>query len=166
MKIISGLFLFFVGMIGYTYAGYPALLALLARRKRPFTPNSPSADEWPTVTLLIAAYNEEADIAAKLENSLALDYPADKLQILVTADGSDDGTPQVVTQFSSQNVELSYRPERMGKMAAINRAMPLARGEIVLFSDANNMYDEQVVKELIRPFSIRKLAQPQAQNLS
>ena len=151
MKIITSLFLFFVGMIGYTYAGYPALLALLARGKRP-SPPPDFAAELPTVTLLIAAYNEEIVISDKLKNSLALDYPADKLQILVTADGSDDQTPQAVAKFAAQQVELCYRPERMGKMAAINRAMPLARGEIVLFSDANNMYDEQVIRELIRPF--------------
>lgn len=154
MKISSSLFWFFVGMIGYAYAGYPALLALLTQGKRSSADasESPASDEWPEVTLLIAAYNEATVIADKLENSFALDYPAGKLQILITADGSDDETPQIVSQFRAQQVELCYHPERKGKMAAINRAMSSARGEIILFSDANNTFDTQVVKELVRPF--------------
>lgn len=139
-----------VGFIVYTYAGYPALLALLAKlRPRPLRQDS----HTPAITLLIAAYNEEACLAAKLENSLALDYPAERLQILVAADGSSDGTTAIAGQFAGRGVELSYRPERQGKMAAINRAMRLARGDIVVFSDANNLYDAHALRELARPFA-------------
>jgi cellulose synthase/poly-beta-1,6-N-acetylglucosamine synthase-like glycosyltransferase len=136
--------------IVYTYAGYPILLAVCARWKKqpaPFKPFTPS------LTLLIAAHNEENAIRAKLENSLALDYPRDCLQILVTADGSDDRTPEIVSEFAERGVELAYAPQRLGKMAAINRAMPLARGEVIVFSDANNLYNREALRELATPFS-------------
>ncbi|GAG31363.1 unnamed protein product, partial [marine sediment metagenome] len=108
---------------------------------------------FPAVTLLIAAHNEELFIAQKLDNSLALDYPRDRLQILVAADGSDDQTPEIVRGYGEQGVELSFIPKRSGKMAAINRAMPQARGDIVVFSDANNMYNPQAIRELVIPFT-------------
>ncbi len=147
--MISKLFWLFVTSIIYVYAGYPLLLALLARlRPQPKFYKS----TLPHVTLLIAAFNEEATIAEKLKNSLALDYPRDHLQILVAADGSDDGTPDIVREYAGQGVELNYSPPRRGKMAAINRAMPLVHGEIVIFSDANNMYSPNVIRELTAPF--------------
>ncbi|MBA3533968.1 MAG: glycosyltransferase family 2 protein, partial [Ardenticatenales bacterium] len=145
----SKLFWASVGSIVYTYVGYPLLLTLLARTRpqpRPYAPIRP------TVTLLITAYNEEAVIAEKLENSLALDYPRERLQILVAADGSDDQTPEIVRGYAARGVELSFSPPRRGKMAAINRAMPLARGEIVVFSDANNLYDPTTLQALVKPF--------------
>ena len=141
-------------MILYTYAGYPLLLALLARTRRKPAPY-PAAQ--PLVTLLIAAYKEEAVIARKLDNSLELDYPRERLQILVAADGSDDRSAEIVQGYADHGVELNYTPERGGKMAAINRAMPNARGEIVVFSDANNMYDPRAIRELIAPFADPKV---------
>jgi cellulose synthase/poly-beta-1,6-N-acetylglucosamine synthase-like glycosyltransferase len=134
----------------YTYFGYPLLIAVFAK----FKPRTEShLGIIPEVTFLIAAYNEEAIISQKIENTLALDYPKDKLQIIVAADGSSDQTPEIVEKFSALGVELSYVPSRNGKMAAITRAMPLARGSIVVFSDANNMYDPQAVRILVAPFS-------------
>jgi cellulose synthase/poly-beta-1,6-N-acetylglucosamine synthase-like glycosyltransferase len=139
-----------IGSILYTYIGYPLLLTLLARmRRRPLL----RSDATPTVTLLITAYNEEAVIAEKLENSLALEYPRDRLQILVAADGSDDRTAAIVGSFADRGVELSYSPPRRGKMAAINRAMPRVRGEIVVFSDANNAYVPSALRALVAPFA-------------
>ncbi|NJN67845.1 MAG: glycosyltransferase family 2 protein [Chloroflexaceae bacterium] len=145
------LFWLAVGSIIYTYAGYPAILTLLARlrpRPRPFPPLEPE----PSLTLLIVAYNEQEVIARKLENSLALDYPREKLQILVVADGSDQ-TPDIVRTYANQGVELDYRAERRGKMAAINRAIPLVRGELVVFSDANNLYEPGGLRHLVAPFA-------------
>jgi cellulose synthase/poly-beta-1,6-N-acetylglucosamine synthase-like glycosyltransferase len=144
--------LFWLCVVGifYVYAGYPLILTLLASL-RP----RPSAYEpyLPTATLLITAYNEQEVIAAKLENSLALDYPPERLQILVAADGCDDRTMEIVRSFASGRVELSYDPVRRGKMAAINRAMPLVRNEILVFSDANNFYEPSTLRELVKPFS-------------
>ena len=148
--MIGILFWFFIAAILYTYCGYPLLVTLLARL-RPIPQYAQG--EIPSVTLLIAAYNEESVIGRKIENSLELDYPHQKLQILIAADGSDDRTVEIVRLFTSQGVELSFDPGRAGKMAAINRAMPNARGEIVIFSDANNTYAPNTLRELVKPFS-------------
>lgn len=148
------LFWLAVLFIIYTYLGYPLLIFLFSRLNPAGTRY---VDELPVVTLLIAAYNEEKVIAQKLENSLSLDYPSVSLQILVAADGSSDKTPDIVRQYETQGVVLSYIPERNGKMAAITRAMPLARGKIVVFSDANNMYDPQAIRALVAPYADKKV---------
>ncbi len=144
------LFWIFIALIGYVYFGYPLLLALLARMSR--RPDFPPTAE-PTLTLLIAAYNEESCIARKLDNALTLAYPRDKLQILVAADGSDDRTADIVRQYASQGVELSYQPVRQGKMAAITRALAVARGDVIVFSDANNIYETDTLRALVAPFA-------------
>lgn len=150
------LWLFWVssGFAFYVYLGYPLLLGLLAwwcGDKRPFVPLATA--QLPLVSLIIAAHNEEAVIAAKLTNTLALDYPAERLQIIVAADGSDDETAVIARRFAPQGVVLSYVPDRQGKVAAINRAASLATGDIFIFSDANNLYHPQTVRELVRPFA-------------
>lgn len=139
-----------VFMIAYCYILYPLILGILARlfpKPRPI-----DTVIEPDVTLLIAAYNETDVIAEKLENSLDLDYPPERLQILVAADGSDDGTAEIVKSFASHGVELSFQPERRGKMAAINNALSQVRGEIIIMSDANNMYISNVLRDLVNPF--------------
>jgi cellulose synthase/poly-beta-1,6-N-acetylglucosamine synthase-like glycosyltransferase len=137
-----------VALVAYTYAGYPLLLALAARLRRP--PRWP--EHTPSLTLIIAAYNEEAVLAAKLRDTLTLHYPADLLQVMVAADGSDDATAAIAASFAPR-VEVLHRPERAGKMAAINRAMEQARGEVVVFSDANNRYLPDALREMARPFA-------------
>jgi poly-beta-1,6-N-acetyl-D-glucosamine synthase len=134
--------------VAYTYAGYPMVLALVSRLRR--VPDRP--DYTPSLTLIIAAYDEEAVIDEKLRNTLALHYPADRLQVIVAADGSTDGTAAIVASFAPR-VELVHRLERAGKMAAINRAMEQAHGEVVVFSDANNRYQPDALREMARPFA-------------
>lgn len=152
--MIGLLFWISVLFIIYVYLGYPLILTLLARiRQNPV--EYPAY--FPKVTLLIAAHNEQDVIGSKLENTLALDYPMEKLQVIVAADGSDDHTPEIVKGFEQQGVELSYQPERRGKMAAINRAMSKVRHEIVVFSDANNLYARETLRELVSPFSDPKV---------
>ncbi len=159
VTVISGVLWVCLGIIGYTYAGYPLLLWLLARFVPAHAGHVPTENKakLPTVTLLIAAYNEEATLAAKLDNSVSLDYPADSLQILVAADGSDDGTLAIVERYATQGVELSYLPRRDGKMAAINRAMKQAWGDIIVFSDANNLYAKETVRALVAGFTNRQV---------
>ena len=140
-----------VFFILYTYIGYPLLLSLIARFIH--APNEESSDSELSVTLLITAYNEEVVIEKKIENSLGLDYPREKLQIIVAADGSSDRTPEIVSKFINRGVELTHTSQRDGKMAAINRAIPYSSGEIIIFSDANNMYDSDAIRKLIIPFS-------------
>ncbi len=148
--MIAALFWLCAGSIVYTYVGYPLLLTLIARVRS--TPPTVAA-ELPSITLLIAAYNEEAVLTQKLDNVLSLDYPRDLLQVIVMADGSSDSTPTIVEQYAAYGIELSYLLPRRGKMAAINRAMPQAQGEIVVFSDANNLYEANALRELVAPFA-------------
>ncbi len=138
------------GLAVYSYLGYPLLTTLLARLRPPSRFEPP--EEWPSLTLLIAAYNEEKVIARKIENALSLDYPPERLQILIAADGSDDATPEIARRYAGRGVEVLHTPERRGKMAAINRAMPFVRGEIVVFSDANNLYTPPTLRLLAAPF--------------
>lgn len=151
-SFVAILFWISVGSILYTYFGYPLLAALLARL-RPQPQYAPRASDAPSVTLLIAAYNEEIAIGEKIENSLNLDYPKDRLHILIMTDGSSDHTPEIVNGYAERGVELLHQPERRGKMAAINRALPQARGEIIVFSDANNFYQPDTIQKLVAPFS-------------
>jgi cellulose synthase/poly-beta-1,6-N-acetylglucosamine synthase-like glycosyltransferase len=102
---------------------------------------------------LISAYNEEKIIAKKLENALSIDYPIEMFQILVAADGSSDKTPEIVRTYKNDGVDMNYIPDRYGKMAALNRAIPIAKGEIIVFSDANNMYEKNTIRALVAPFS-------------
>ena len=139
-----------LGLILYTYLGYPVLITLLSilKPKRTF-----SSHDLPEITLIIVAFNEEIVIEQKIINSLQLAYPPGKLQILVAADGSNDQTTHIVQDYADQGVELSFEPERRGKIAAMNRAVDQARGEILVFSDANNMYSPQALRHLVAPFS-------------
>lgn len=135
----------------YSYVGYPLLLYLLTRIKSPIDYAIDSSFQ-PRVTLLIAAYNEASVIGHKLDNSLALNYPKEKLQILVAVDGHEDNTLEVVKSYQEQGVDCSFTSQRVGKMAAINRAMDMVSGEIIVFSDANNLYEANTLAELIAPF--------------
>ena len=136
--------------IAYTYAGYPLLLMLISRlrgkpvQQREFTPSA---------TVIIAAYNEERDLTAKLENTLALDYPQSKLEILVTSDCSTDRTDEIVRSFAPRGVRLHRQAERLGKTAAQNAAVEKATGEILLFSDATTHYRPDVLRKLVRSFA-------------
>ncbi len=152
--ILALIFWFSLFFVFYTYFGYPILIGILAMLNQ--GPKWPT-DHTPSVTMLIAAYNEEKVLRAKLENTLALDYPEGKLQVIVAADGSTDQIVEIVNSFADQGVRLSFVPERSGKMAAITRAMKLAIGEIVVFSDANNMYEVSAIKKLVAPFYDSKI---------
>ena len=136
--------------IGYTYAGYPLLLMLISRfRGKPVL----RSEFTPTVSVIIAAYNEERDLAAKLENTLALDYPKSRLEILVTSDCSTDRTDEIVRSFAPRGVKLHRQAERLGKTAAQNAAVEKATGEVLLFSDATTHYRPDVLRLLVRSFA-------------
>ena len=135
----------------YTYVGYPLLLVLMSRlRGRPVR-RAPQFT--PPVSFVITAYNEERDLAAKLENTLALDYPAGLLEVIVASDCSTDRTDEIVREFAARGVRLHRQPERLGKTAAQNAAVELARGEIVLFSDATTHYQPDVLRVLMPSFA-------------
>src|SRR5215468_182127 len=124
-----------VTLILFVYAGYPGLMFAISRLSpRPVI----RADIQPRVSLIIAARNERRDIAAKLENALALDYPKYLLQIIVASDCSDDGTDEIVRGFANRGVILSRQSARDGKTRAQQRAAPVSNGEILVFSDATS----------------------------
>ncbi len=137
-------------LAAYTYVGYPvalfALSRLLGREAR-------KGDITPRVSVIIAAYNEEADIADKLENTLALDYPKDRLEIIVASDCSSDRTDEIVRGFRDRGVILHRRPERLGKTSAQNHAVNVSTGEVLLFSDATTMYEPDTVRKVVRSFA-------------
>jgi len=154
MEILFWVSAFFVL---YPYAGYPLLLWLLGlARKKPPAPDAAEPRDWPALTLLIAAYNEEAVIGEKLENSLALDYPPEKLEIVVASE-STDRTNEIVESYRRRGVKLHAFRQRRGKPALLHSTVPLARGEIVVFSDANALYELQALKRLARHFADPRL---------
>lgn len=132
----------------YVYFGYPLLLVAWHRLMR--WPVCKAYLE-PRVSLVIAAYNEKENIGAKISNCLRLDYPRDRLQIIVSLDGPTDGTEAVVRQYDG--IEIVYSPEHRGKSAALNRAVAVARGDILVFADARQRFDPQAVRELVANFS-------------
>jgi len=138
-----------LGLILYHYALYPALLQLLCRI-RGSRAHETDPKEWPTVTLLIAAYNEETVIEAKLRNALQLTYPADKLEIIVVSDGSSDRTADLVRGFNNGRVRSLHDPARRGKGHALNRGAAASTGSVLLMSDANNFYSPDAVQHLVR----------------
>jgi cellulose synthase/poly-beta-1,6-N-acetylglucosamine synthase-like glycosyltransferase len=139
-----------VAAVGYAYLGYPLLLVLLSK----IAPKPVKTEAWtPSVTVIIAAYNEERDLAAKLENTLALDYPKSQLEVIVTSDCSTDRTDEIARSFASRGVRLHRQPERHGKTAAQNAAVAQARGEIVVFSDATTHYRPDVLRLMIPSFA-------------
>ncbi len=134
----------------YTYAGYPLLLALISTLR----PKRVRRDKFePTATIIITAYNEERALAAKLENSLALDYPRELLEIIVASDCSSDRTDEIAREFSARGVRLCRRSERLGKTAAQNNAVEQAYGEIVIFSDATSHYQRDVINMIMPNFA-------------
>ena len=152
--MIPFLFWLFITIFLYTYIGYPLLLMLLARyRQRVWK----QAAITPTVTLVIPAYNEGAYIAAKLENSVALDYPQDKIKIVVVSSGSTDETIAVATEyvdrFPTSHIRIHNRPERRGKVTAINWITPKLDSEIIIYTDANAMLNSNSIHALVRNFA-------------
>ena len=133
----------------WTHLLYPLAIAGWARaRPRPVA----AADILPHVSLIIPAYNEEDVIVAKLENALALDYPADRLDIVVTSDDSTDATHELAAGFADRGVRLIHCP-RGGKVAAQDRAVAETAGEIVAFGDANVLWEPDALRRLVRPFA-------------
>ena len=148
------LFIIFAGAVVYAYVGYPLVLAVLSRGKKPPVPAADLSDgALPTVTLLVAAHNEEAIIAEKMENSLRLDYPPGKLRVVVVSDGSIDRTDEIVRRAEPRGVTLFRVEPRRGKSLARNAAAAAATGDVLLMSDANAMYEPDALRKLMRHFA-------------
>jgi cellulose synthase/poly-beta-1,6-N-acetylglucosamine synthase-like glycosyltransferase len=139
-----------VGLLVYVYLGYPLLVYLVSV----FFPKAVKTGEiQPHVTVLITAFNEEAAIYGKLQNTLELEYPTDKLEILVASDGSTDRTDEIVKEHAGQGVKLFRQEGRVGKTMTQNKAVEQATGEIILFSDATTLYSKDVFHSILPAFA-------------
>lgn len=135
--------------LGYVYAGFPLLVILRGcLRPKPFTRGRIE----PKVSLVIAAHNEADVIGEKIENALSLDYPADRLELVVASDGSEDGTAEIVRKYADGRVRL-LDLDRVGKAAALNAAVEAASGDVLVFTDANSILDGSAVRELVAPLA-------------
>lgn len=143
------LFWFMIALLVYVYVGFTALVVLVAqmRRKR-----VRQAEITPRISLLIPVWNEERTIAERLDNALALDYPKDALEIIVPSDGSNDRTEEIVARYAAHGVRFLALPRR-GKIHAIKDAVAAATGELLVFSDANSMYERNALRMLARNFA-------------
>ncbi len=159
------LFWISLGLIIYTYLIFPLLVVLRGvLRLKPISKaevnldsyTSLGSDALPSISLIIAAYNEAAGIGKKLENALSLNYPPDRLQVIVASDGSDDATNSIVAGFESPQIRLLALP-RQGKNATINQAVAAAEGEILVFTDADSILSADSLLYLVAPFTDREV---------
>ena len=145
-------------LVFYTFFGYGILLFFLVKLrgiikgKRPIPNNG---GRWPTLTLVVSAYNEESCIAEKIENSLSLTYPQDKIEYLFITDGSTDNTAAIIAKYPQ--IKLMHQPERRGKIAAMERAMHEVTSEVVIFTDANTILNKQALMNICRHYNDAKV---------
>jgi glycosyltransferase involved in cell wall biosynthesis len=139
-----------VGLLVYTHAGYPTLLALVAALRRAPVGSPPGAISMPSASVIVAAYAEQEVIADRVANLRALQYPGDRLEVIVACDGSPDAT---AARARAAGADLVLELPRGGKIRAQDAAVKLARGEIVAFSDANASWDPEALNRLVSAFS-------------
>ena len=148
------IFWFCIISVIYGYVGYPILLMAGSMFTSKGKKKYDVIDLWPRVDMLIAAYNEEKVIGSKLKNCLTLDYPVDKFRVWVVSDGSIDKTNEIVQKYASEDERICLIAlERTGKSGAINKAISLLSGDVIVFSDANTEFEPQAVKNLVRNFA-------------
>jgi cellulose synthase/poly-beta-1,6-N-acetylglucosamine synthase-like glycosyltransferase len=153
--ILLGVACISLGILFYVYLGYPIFILFLSL----LLPNKSirKARITPSVSFIISCYNEEAVIEKKIKNTLSLDYPKDKIEIIVISDGSTDKTDEIVKQYDVQGVKLIRQEGRLGKTMGINLAMKEATGEIVVFSDANAIFHQDAITNLVANFADHRI---------
>jgi len=154
--ILTVLFWLSATAVVYTYFLYPLLLWLLGKlcggKNAQVGGAASAAEDLPSVTMIVSAYNEQAVLGAKIANCRAIDYPAQKLSFLFGSDGSDDGTGRILRGIGDGRFRVVHSRIRRGKVGMLNELMKLAGSEIVVFSDANTMYEAGAILELVKPF--------------
>ena len=145
--------IFSLSFLIYIFFGYPVILWILSFL---FGKKVNKKEIYPYVSLIISAYNEENVMRQKIENSLELDYPKEKLEIIVASE-STDKTNEIVKEYKDKGVTLYAYEKREGKRATLYRTVPLAKGEIIVFSDANAIYKKDAVKKIVRNFSDKRI---------
>ncbi len=141
----------------YTYVGFPLLLAGMANRARRVPPQDdaqpePTNEQLPSVTMVVAAWNEASVLRQKLLNTAAIAYPADRFQLLIGSDGSDDGSAELLANCTDPRVRAVCFPVRRGKISVLNDLMGQCDSDIVVMSDANSMYAPDAVRRLVHHF--------------
>src|ERR1044071_988787 len=147
-----------LGIVLYTYLGYPILLGTLVFVRKIFNPRKASSysdPELPAVTVLVACYNEADILEQKIRNTAQLDYPVDKRFYWFVTDGSSDASPDIVRKHP--DFEVFHENARKGKNAAVNRVMKMVKTPIVVFCDANTILNKEALKLLVRPFKDPKV---------
>jgi len=152
MVIYQAIFWISLAFVLYVYFSYPIVLSLLSLYYRKPLVKENEGEYFPSVSIIMAAYNEEACIERKINNCFSLDYPENKLEIIIGSDGSDDRTNEIVKKYADKRISFFPHPVRRGKMAVINDAVSHAKGEICLFSDVSEVFDRDAVKKLVRNF--------------
>ncbi len=139
-----------IALLLWPYTAYPVILKLTTPKDN--RPRQAAQPPLPSVAIVIAAYNEEAVISARVENLLALNYPEELLSIFIASDGSEDQTNSFVQRFQDQRVRLVEIAKRGGKVNALNETVPLTSAEILVFSDANTCFSKDALLHLVSPF--------------
>src|SRR5258705_3229419 len=150
MQYWQAIFVISCFIIFYNYAGYAVIAYALNKLKRPPPPPSDNKDFYPTVSFIVAAFNEEDFIREKVLNSLQQEYPSDKIEFIFITDGSTDRTSDIIREYPS--VRLLHQPGRNGKSHAVNRAVATARYDILIFSDANTTLNTLAVRNITRHY--------------
>ena len=152
MEITLWLFWASLSIMIYTYVGYPLILyALQVLLLRMRDAKEPAV--LPTVSVILAAFNESKAIRRKIENCLDLQYPKDRIEIFVGSDGSSDDTVAIVQEFNDERIHIFDYPNRRGKMAVVNDLVRKSSGEICVFSDITEVFDQDAVRQLVHCFS-------------
>ena len=157
MKVINLIFLFSFLVLFYTWFIYPFLLFLLGRlfyKRNIYLSQAYDKKYIPFISIIIAAYNEEKVINKRIENLLQQDYPKDKLEIIVASDGSMDKTVEIAKQFEKHGIKVLDFKQNRGRAAVHNDAAKVAKGEILIFTDAGTEFEKNFIKEIIREFEI------------
>ena len=143
------LFIVFYAFFGYGILLYALVkVRIMMKGKRAIPDNG---GNWPTVTLLVAAYNEQDFIREKIKDTLALDYPTDKIAYIFVTDGSNDKTPDIIAEYPQ--IKLMHQPARNGKIAAMHRAMKEVTSEVAIFTDANTYLNKEAIKNICRHYA-------------
>jgi len=148
-------FLFWLSfcLIAYAYFGYPLVLILLSKKKRKKDTDWSGSTFEPAVSLIIPVYNEERVIDEKIRNTMSLEYPKDKLEILIASDASTDRTKEIVEKYEKMGVRFLEQSERRGKAGALNLGLKEAKHEIVIFSDASILLDKEALRNILNQFA-------------
>lgn len=152
---MENLFWISLAIMAYTFVGYGIIITVLAMFKKQSVLPELNDEDLPEITMVVAAYNEAEIIEAKVMNCMDLDYPTDKLKLFFVTDGSDDGTNTMIQELPE--VRVFHQAERKGKIAAVNRTMPMVTTELTVFTDANVMINKEGLKNMVRHFQSNQI---------